>query len=880
MDTVEHMHVNVQTLQVNLPAVSDEPSSAAALATRNAVPIADAVLLGPLATTEAQGQLDRANEVAADDPATALALYRDVQDRLIAAGFPGHAAEFDHRVAALCVATGDEGNAIRILMDALWAADRAGSTLQADRTVRMLRNLAGYSEIGPTGSVEPRTAALGAATSIAEFVSDHLHSPVPTSIELPSSAIAFADLVDRARTILFAAEHALGNDDLAWIAEHREWLESTAADIVNSHFDVAVRLRLAVADATGDWEHLIQSARSEMPRHFRALTLARHARYMLLQAAPAAADSEWREAIGDACLAERNTDAADWLYSQRFVANRYHGPVEDKWHPLAEALSALASKPKIVPRADDVRERALASLHYDKPISASIYLRRQLLDGIRAASFHDEHEARHLLGQHYLASGELHLAASHTIGAGNYAAVPKVAAAFGDNYHDVTALMASPLSWVAASALQFATQQADLVSDDDLSSIVELAIRAINDVKSGARLDSPVLSPKISLSAYGLLAALSHRLSVTQARTVLEMLAGAVVVEEHHYRYTDRAHIEIAAGIARAHDGGLRTIAIEQLIGLYARGADPFGTSAREVLVANIEQTRGRLTEMANGGHREAAALLAYSDSGGVSPQSARAAAERLRKPTTNGPSGFGVGVGAVDDSLLAATLPADDRVECIRMLMSNARSLWEPASNRDTYLIAASNMISDLDEEHRCQFLADAIEFATDPPRSEADAFNASFSSPLGAMRINDRSDCRPAATYLAAKLANSAGEKQLVRDAAVRLIGVGSDDDYRVTKTLQLVKSELGDSVAMLAQRSWTLRSLAARLWAESIDMPDALGTALSQDSDARVRRSLARAISEAKHRLGSPAYARLMNDPRWSIRSILSRAEVPTP
>ena len=59
-------------------------------------------------------------------------------------------------------------------------------------------------------------------------------------------------------------------------------------------------------------------------------------------------------------------------------------------------------------------------------------------------------------------------------------------------------------------------------------------------------------------------------------------------------------------------------------------------------------------------------------------------------------------------------------------------------------------------------------------------------------------------------------------MRDAALRLIGVGSDDDYRVTTALQLIQSELGDSIGLLAQGSWTLRSLAAILWAESTDLP----------------------------------------------------------
>jgi hypothetical protein len=143
----------------------------------------------------------------------------------------------------------------------------------------------------------------------------------------------------------------------------------------------------------------------------------------------------------------------------------------------------------------------------------------------------------------------------------------------GDVYHDVTEWMKSSLSWVVSSALQFATEQADLVPDEDLDAVADLALSAINDVAMGTRLDSPILSPQIHLSAYGLLAALAERLSASHARTLLEMLADAVVVKEHHYRRTDESHVEITAGIARGHDGELRATALEQLVGLYVRGA-------------------------------------------------------------------------------------------------------------------------------------------------------------------------------------------------------------------------------------------------------------------------------------------------------------------
>ncbi|MDP7703357.1 hypothetical protein [Mycobacterium sp. TY815] len=838
----------------------------------DAVATADAVLLGPLISTDAQRLVDRANDVANDDPDAALALYREVQSRLAVSGFPGHAAEFDDTVVALSIRTGQADTAIRPLMDALWTAEGKGDSLGVDRVVRRLRDLADLPEFGPTHNKVPRTPTLGAAFEIADFVSDQMHTPIPARIEMPVGATTLAARGDRARAIVFAAERALGNDDLPWIVEHREQIESTAAEVDVSDIELAIRLRLVIADATGVWADLVHIARTRMRRDLKALTLARFARHSLLQAAPADADSQWREAIGEACLAQRHADAADWLYSQRFVANRYRGIAADTWHPLAQALSDLPSRPRIVTNATEARERAFAAIHYDEPRVAAINLRRQLLDGIRSASFHDEREARRLLGQLYRTTDDLPLAAYYTIGAGDPKEAGAVAAAFGDVYHDVTEWITSPLSWVAASALQFATEQADLIPDEDLDAIVELALNAINEVATGARLDSPILGPQIYLSAYGLLAALADRLSEFHARTLLEMLADAVVVEEHHYRRTDESHVEIAAGIARAHDGNLRATALEQLVGLYARDAHPFRASARDTLLRNLDQVRDRLQEMAGNGHHEAGALLGYSDPEHISPEAAQTAAERLSQPTRNGPNGFGTGTGAVNDSLLAAVLPVERRIACIEMLLTNAAAPWEPSSNRDSYLLAASNLVDDLHEVDRIRFFRSAIDFAASPPPSQADAFNASMSSPLGMMRISDNSDCRPAATFLAGNLANTVEEKRQVRDAALRLIGFGSDDDYRVTKTLQLVQSELGDSVGLLARGSWTLRSLAAILWAEAGGLPEEFGRVFSQDRDVRVRRALASALVSADEGNGAEARDVLSHDPRWSVRSIL--------
>jgi hypothetical protein len=65
--------------------------------------------------------------------------------------------------------------------------------------------------------------------------------------------------------------------------------------------------------------------------------------------------------------------------------------------------------------------------------------------------------------------------------------------------------------------------------------------------------------------------------------------------------------------------------------------------------------------------------VLAFANPDRITPADAEAAAERLRKPTSNSPGHYATGTGAVSDSLLACALPADDRTACIRMLLSNA---------------------------------------------------------------------------------------------------------------------------------------------------------------------------------------------------------------
>lgn len=841
------------------------------IAGADAVAIADAVMRGPLITVGGYEKRQRAGEIADSDPAEALALYREVRDSLIAAGFPAHAAEFDDPIFRLLVATGAENEAIALVMEQLWVAERVDDSLRARVAARTLKSLAGFPDLGPGEPAVGASPVLVASARVVEFVADNLHQPFATQLNLPDSELQQLNAGDRAQAALFAAERALGNDDLAWVVRHTQLLSDSAAEVESTHEEVALRLRLAIADAAGDWSELIHAARTAMRRDLGALTLARYARYTMWQGDYALANQAWAEAISQACLAHRNEDAADWLYSQRFVMDRHALVLEDKWHPLARSLSSLPSRPRIVTSTSSSRESALAAIRHDQKRSAAIHLRRYLCDAIRSGSLNDEIDARALLGGLYAETNEPHLAARQLILARDYEAARAVTQDMGDAYLDVSDLIASPVSWVTATAFEFAAEEADLVPDASVGVLVDSALTVIAEVNAGTRVDSPVYSPQITRSAYKLIGELSERLSGIQALAALETLRDRVAAEEHHGWTTDESHILIAAGIATTGSDETRSVALDHLLGLYARHAHPLHR-AKDALRKNLPAVQDRLQALADGGHHDAHALLAAGDDEHVDPEQARAAAERLQKPTANAHGRYAFGTRAIDDSLLARSLPPAQRAACIAMLLQNARSPFEGSSNRRTYLLAAANLSEGLEEADRRRFFEDIADFIGNSPPSEADMVNASMTSPLGGMQWGGSLDSRSSGVLAAAYFAHDADEKNRVRGLAIGLIGVAGEHDSDIANALQVINADLREIAPMLAQAGWAMRSIAAIAWARTPGMSSELGEQLSKDPDARVRCTLATAIRDHPSAHSDDIRAVLQVDPRWSVRSIL--------
>ena len=194
-------------------------------------------------------------------------------------------------------------------------------------------------------------------------------------------------------------------------------------------------------------------------------------------------------------------------------------------------------------------------------------------------------------------------------------------------------------------------------------------------------------------------------------------------------------------------------------------------------------------------------------------------------------------------------------------------------SSDRSDYLLAASNLASDLSHADRDRHFATALRAAIVLPPSEHDEQEKQFSHRLGAMRITSPDhDSRDRAIFLAACLATSHSQRTEVRRQSFALLGVGKESDYWLTRALQRLGDALKDDLGFLVSQGWALRSLAGILWAEH-GGPVHIGTRLSMDPAVRVRRALAGSL--AGSHMDEPrvaAFERLAQDSGYSVRAAL--------
>jgi hypothetical protein len=192
-------------------------------------------------------------------------------------------------------------------------------------------------------------------------------------------------------------------------------------------------------------------------------------------------------------------------------------------------------------------------------------------------------------------------------------------------------------------------------------------------------------------------------------------------------------------------------------------------------------------------------------------------------------------------------------------------------SSDRGQYLIAAATLAPHITPAKRADYFTTAARLATSPTPSNHDKLNEQFTHRLGAFRMNGTPhDARGQATTLAAALATTDAQRSEARRLAYSLLG--TESDYWPTRALQHLGDTLNDDLVFLASQGWAIRSLAASFWPEH-GQPAHLGARLAADPDVRVRRALARAVSEQSGPTHPAVREQLANDPAHSVRAALN-------
>jgi hypothetical protein len=837
------------------------------------VPAADAVVINealartPEVATGADHLLNQARECADNEPQRALSLLDEARDLLVGAGFPAHAAAHDDFRIELLTAHGREEHAARSLLDDVWTALDSGSTLGSQEAHRKLNALSRtMADSRPAAS---KIQAMASATELAIDLHDNPLGQIP---EVPD--LADIDPVDLAVVILIAGEIALANDDRGWL-EANTTRFATAIDGPGVEHGHRVRMRLLLAETTDQWASLLKDARRGQLGHaYAALVAARYARRCALQQEFEEADLQWEEAAGEACLSKSWDDASDWILSRRAFRVTWAPFTDGDLLKLQLALRGRGPSQRIMPLHETAREDALASLHAERLRSAAISAQRALRDAVITGNWHGETEGRKLLADILTRSGEPQLAAHHLTRAASNKGVAQLASSQPSVFIDVTDDLDAPNYWTVGTAFQLIAHQADLVPDDLVEPIADHIAEELDGAANRTLPDLRFMASSRYRGALKALAGLSDRLTPSQAEHALTHFEEQPAVEPDHYRYHDEDEAIAVAKIGRAHDV-LRTRALNHLVSLLSRSQ----TSRNSQTLALIDEHRGEARPQLEALAETdpwAREMLAFHDPDSPSQDAIDAAMSQLTTPRQHTPGMYTTGTNAIENSLVVRGQPQSALVPAMREMLNRANDPQVGSSDRGEYLLAASNLAAHLHEDDRAASYPRALTCATDPVPSEQDDLEASFTHPLGGLRMSAPLDARAKAAYLASLLATTTEEKTAVRQAAFSLLSNQEDSDYWITRTLQELGDALDDDLGFLAGQGWALRSLAAIVWART-SSPAHIGLQLANDPDVRVRRALATQLAMTEADEAQQTVRKILaDDPCYSVRTALLRSD----
>ncbi|MGH4012097.1 MAG: hypothetical protein ACRDTH_28725 [Pseudonocardiaceae bacterium] len=803
-------------------------------------PIAsDAVLRGPIAHLDEAERLQQAEDRASEAPAEAAILFDQVATHLEASPFAGHASIVRRQQATALEAAHEYEAAARLRIDLGWHSYRAGDPFLALQQVKSVADQQAHLS-------QATVRAVNGLSTAAAFGYEH-HA----TLDDVADAFDAMQPDDRARMEcgLVLAEQAVAWHRTELLTEHENALKALAHSTSIDDHGLAVRARLlmCVAEASGDWDELVSTARTTYPAVVTAWVLARHARYLSLVGLPEQALERWLDATERATQTSTYGSAADWLYGQRTTRVQYwmlNGDPNDL-HRRAQALRT-AGGGAVLPEPYPLAERALSRMLDKKWPDAMECLNRYLSHAVTTASWAAEMSAHERLGDLFMVTEKWPEAVTHYVQSGRDKKLKQLAKLLPDEPFQFRPPSADAPHWERTSSFRFAAAIAELLPDDLASA---WAGAAFHEVTSALR-RAPVID--IWMPAFEAFASVADAATLEVAEAFLDFTAPYLNREYGEQWRTDDSHVKAMTKIADAHPT-LRDRVREMLcktILLDGEVGQAAALEGEEILSGNSALVSERLAVAAEDGNLSAALglVIAGADTGPAEGV-ARQRLECYIEPVNHQPGVSSIGAGFGETAMLVTALDDADRQRFVEAMLVRVQDTCDGAWNRRDALGAVAVVGRCMSNDAKTKVFDTLLFFAENPTQSNSlfTFGNDSFSR----FKVNFGNPSLAAdALRAASELAHTPQQFEAIQRVAVELLPTGDDHACLVlARALRSVPAQyLAVDVVMFASHPnrW-LRAFAAVAWARNPDRWSDLGIKLSSDPDPRVRYALASALNE---------------------------------
>lgn len=830
--------------------------------------LADAILRGPLEALGSTNSAAEAQEIEDSNPSKAAELYNTVAEALEKSSFASFAATFRQRQAEASIRAGQLDVATQLFVEAGWREVQDGPGLRATETTRSLRELARRSEAA---------TAAGLMADVFSAAERWYQDPYLDlkHVALKIGELVYANAPGCPQAALWLAESAIVSEQYDVVQRSSDVFEALAAaqQRKTESDETAVRLQICIADVTGEWGSLVERAlRGRLGPRQATLLHARRGRYLAWRGEPEAADKSYRLAIGQACQANLNAEAAAALRSIWLIGARYGLPEKDWQGALDLARTVRSFGGDYLQSGYDRRAAGLSELADDRLSSALPDLQAYLRLSVVSGRFAAEIDAHSLFGKLYSQAGEAKLATRHYIRSGDLKAVEQLLAG-APSYLDCTGELIRRAPWERATALAALAAEGDLIPDDQTERLARAALDHTRGERQG------LFTPWVWLSAYRLLAALGSRIPGELVDPLLELLQPQVKREPNHYQHNDDQHVQIIAALFLAYPGRRDRIG-QHLLTLMAASPELGHQVLRygwDAIQSGSDTLIAGLHKLGDEGSQAALdTLLHLKQEHPLLVREARRLLEKFLNRPQRAPGSYSVGTDLLRTAAFVLLLPEGDRLHFAEAAVDMAEDTSEMEVNRTDALQAIMIVSRSLADPGRTSLFHRSIGLAVSPAFSEADKHLRASLHPLSAFRFDLAfGSLVPQAVRTAAALAHTTEEYQKVIGPAVALFRTG--DDFATNQAAhalaQIPPEELVIDIRVLAgsPNHW-VRQLAAVLWTTRPDEAPTLGQALATDPDRAVRRVIAESLGRLKEKrpdLAAELAALLSQDSFASVR-----------